>query len=120
MLKRQWKALGIGILVVLISLATIIAPAVLRSPAFAQQQDFPKKRVTSVSQITDIEPSDPYFNALENLVERYGCISVSPEGRFQPEAPLTRGQAAIFVDSCLRKFAELIETGVIIPGKPKA
>jgi hypothetical protein len=119
MSKRHWKALGVGIVAILMTAIVTIAPVIFNSPVIAQPQNTANQRVTSISQLTDVEPSAPYFNALQALVERYGCVDLPPDGRFRGDSPLTRGQAAILVHSCLSKFAELIETGVIVPGRAK-
>ncbi|EDZ91556.1 S-layer region-like protein [Limnospira maxima CS-328] len=36
------------------------------------------EQVTSVSQLSDVQPTDWAFQALQSLVERYGCIAVIP------------------------------------------
>ncbi|MEH2267919.1 MAG: S-layer homology domain-containing protein, partial [Nostoc sp.] len=40
-------------------------------------------QVTSVSQLSDVQPTDWAFQALQSLVERYGCIAGYPNGSFQ-------------------------------------
>ena len=35
-------------------------------------------QVTSVSQLSDVQPTDWAFQALQSLVERYGCIAGYP------------------------------------------
>ena len=117
MLNRHWKALGIGIIAILMTAIVIITPAIFNPPIIAQQQNVVNKRVTSISQLTDVEPSDPYFDALQSLVERYGCIDLPADGRFKANQPLTQG--IILMHSCLSKLAELIETGVVVPGRAK-
>ncbi|MHC5598642.1 MAG: S-layer homology domain-containing protein, partial [Nostoc sp.] len=37
-------------------------------------------QVTSVSQFSDVQPTDWAFQALQSLVERYGCIAGYPNG----------------------------------------
>jgi len=36
------------------------------------------EQVTSVSQLSDVQPTDWAFQALQSLVERYGCIAGYP------------------------------------------
>ncbi|MBD1842973.1 hypothetical protein H6F89_06020, partial [Cyanobacteria bacterium FACHB-63] len=36
-------------------------------------------QVTSVSQLSDVRPTDWAFQALQSLVERYGCIAGYPD-----------------------------------------
>jgi len=47
----------------------------------------PMAQVNSVSQLSDVQPTDWAFQALQNLVERYGCIAGYPNGTFRPIAP---------------------------------
>ena len=40
------------------------------------------QQVTSVTQFSDVQPSDWAYQALSNLVERYGCVAGYPNGTF--------------------------------------
>ncbi|MEB3351927.1 MAG: S-layer homology domain-containing protein, partial [Cyanobacteriota bacterium] len=40
------------------------------------------EQVTSISQFSDVRPSDWAYQALSNLVERYGCVAGYPDGTF--------------------------------------
>jgi hypothetical protein len=51
-------------------------------------------QVTSVSQLSDVQPTDWYFQALQSLVERYGCIAGYPDGTYRGDRALTRGEFA--------------------------
>ena len=42
----------------------------------AQVTIVPLTQVTSVSQLSDVRPTDWAFQALQSLVERYGCIAI--------------------------------------------
>ena len=46
------------------------------------QTDSSIEQVTSVSQLSDVQPKDWAFSALQSLVERYGCIAGYPNGTF--------------------------------------
>ena len=37
------------------------------------------EQVTSVSQLSDVQPTDWAFQALQSLVDRYGCIAGYPD-----------------------------------------
>ncbi|MGA7934101.1 MAG: hypothetical protein WCA35_11185, partial [Kovacikia sp.] len=51
------------------------APASAQVDLGADQVSFTgMDQVTSVSQLTDVKPTDWAFQALQSLVERYGCI----------------------------------------------
>ena len=70
----------------------------------AEQQD----QVTSVSQLTDVRPTDWAFQALQSLVERYGCIVGYPDKTFRGNRALTRYEFAAGLNACLDKIQELI------------
>ncbi len=67
-----------------------------------------KKQVTSVSQLSDVQPTDWAFQALQSLVERYGCIAGYPDGTYKGNRALTRYEFAAGVNACLERINELI------------
>ncbi|MEB3178421.1 MAG: iron uptake porin [Nostocaceae cyanobacterium] len=67
-------------------------------------------QVTSVSQLSDVQPTDWAFLALQSLVERYGCIAGYPDGTFRGNRAMTRYEFAAGVNACLEKISELINT----------
>ncbi len=71
-------------------------------PAIAQ--------VTSVSQLSDVQPTDWAFQALQSLVERYGCIAGYPDGTYRGNRALTRYEFAAGLNACLDRVNELIAT----------
>jgi len=71
----------------------------------------PMSQVTSVSQLSDVQPTDWAFQALQSLVERYGCIAGYPDGTFRGNRALTRYEFAAGVKSCLDRVNELIAAG---------
>jgi hypothetical protein len=58
-------------------------------------------QLTSVSQLSDVRPTDWAFQALQNLVERYGCIAGYPDGTFRGNRALTRYEFAAGLNACL-------------------
>ncbi len=70
-----------------------------------------QSQVTSVSQLRDVSPGDWAFEALRNLVERYGCISGYPDRTFRGNQPLTRYEFAAGLNSCMQQIERLIGTG---------
>ncbi|MCY7390659.1 MAG: S-layer homology domain-containing protein, partial [Leptolyngbyaceae cyanobacterium CAN_BIN12] len=46
-------------------------------------------QVTSVSQLTDVRPTDWAFQALQSLIERYGCIVGYPDKTYRGNRALT-------------------------------
>jgi predicted PhzF superfamily epimerase YddE/YHI9 len=67
-------------------------------------------QVTSVSQLSDVQPTDWAFQALQSLVERYGCIAGYPDGTYRGNRALTRYEFAAGVNACLDRVNELIAT----------
>ncbi|PZV05781.1 MAG: hypothetical protein DCF22_24470 [Leptolyngbya sp.] len=65
-------------------------------------------QVTSVSQLTDVRPTDWAFQALQSLVERYGCIVGYPDKTFRGNRATTRFEFAAGLNACLDKIQELI------------
>jgi Carbohydrate-selective porin, OprB family./S-layer homology domain. len=68
-------------------------------------------QVTSVSQLSDVRPTDWAFQALQSLVERYGCIAGYPDGTFRGNRAMTRYEFAAGLNACLDKVTELIKGG---------
>lgn len=68
-------------------------------------------QVTSVSQLSDVRPTDWAFQALQSLVERYGCIAGYPDGTFRGNRAMTRYEFAAGLNACLDKVTELIKNG---------
>jgi len=67
-------------------------------------------QVTSVSQFSDVQPTDWAFQALQSLVERYGCIAGYPDGTFRGNRAMTRYEFAAGLNACLDRVNELIAT----------
>jgi hypothetical protein len=65
-------------------------------------------QVTSVSQLTDVRPTDWAFQALQSLVERYGCIVGYPDRTYRGNRALSRSEFAAGVNACLDRINELI------------
>ena len=67
-------------------------------------------QVTSVSQLSDVQPTDWAFTALQSLVERYGCIAGYPNSTYRGNRALTRYEFAAGLNACLDRVNELIAT----------
>ncbi|MBD2596784.1 carbohydrate porin [Nostoc spongiaeforme FACHB-130] len=67
-------------------------------------------QVTSVSQLSDVQPTDWAFQALQSLVERYGCIAGYPNSTYRGNRAMTRYEFAAGLNACLEKINELIAT----------
>ncbi len=67
-------------------------------------------QVTNVNQLSDVQPTDWAFQALQSLVERYGCIAGYPNGTFRGNRAMTRYEFAAGLNACLDRVNELIAT----------
>ncbi|MDJ0695252.1 iron uptake porin [Mastigocoleus sp. MO_188.B34] len=74
------------------------------------KQDRLMAQVTSVSQLSDVQPTDWAFQALQSLVERYGCIAGYPNSTYRGNRALTRYEFAAGLNACLDRVNELIAT----------
>ncbi|HIK16851.1 MAG TPA: carbohydrate porin [Leptolyngbyaceae cyanobacterium M33_DOE_097] len=93
-------------------------PFVLANPALKQpyledtEAEFndlaSMSQVTSVSQLSDVRPTDWAFQALQSLVERYGCIVGYPDQTFRGNQSLSRFEFAAGLNACLDRISELI------------
>jgi len=63
-------------------------------------------QVSSVSELTDVDPNSWAFQALKSLVERYGCIEGYPSKKYLGNRPLSRYEFAAGLNSCLDKIGE--------------
>jgi Carbohydrate-selective porin, OprB family/S-layer homology domain len=72
------------------------------------EQSGAMSQVTSVSQLSDVQPTDWAFQALQSLVERYGCIVGYPDGTYRGNRALTRYEFAAGVNACLDQVTKLI------------
>lgn len=70
------------------------------------------QNVTSVSQLSDVRPTDWAFTALQSLVERYGCIAGYPDRTFRGKQSTSRYEFAAGLNACLDKINEIISAGL--------
>ncbi len=83
--------------------------ALIANPATLQNTN---AQVTSVSQFSDVQPTEWAFTALQSLVERYGCIAGFPNGTFRGNRATSRYEFAAGLNACLDKINELISSGL--------
>jgi hypothetical protein len=70
------------------------------------------QNVTSVSQLSDVKPTDWAFTALQSLVERYGCIAGYPDRTFRGKQATSRYEFAAGLNACMDKINEIISAGL--------
>ena len=68
-----------------------------------------EEQVTSISQFSDVYPTDWAYQALANLVERYGCVAGYPNGTFRGNRALSRYEAAALLNACLDRVTEITD-----------
>ena len=75
----------------------------------AAVNQYSSEQVTSVSQFSDVNPTDWAYQALSNLVERYGCVAGYPNGTFAGGKAMTRYEAAALLNACLERVTEVTD-----------
>lgn len=73
-----------------------------------QRTSDPMAQVTSVSQLKDVQSTDWAFQALQSLVERYGCIAGYSDSTYKGNRSLSRYEFAAGLNACLSRVNELI------------
>jgi hypothetical protein len=98
----------------LIGLAVQAVPAAAQSTSVNQLMSNTKQdsvgQVTSVSQLSDVQPTDWAYQALQSLVERYGCIAGYPNGTFRGNRAATRYEMAAALNACLDQISDRFAT----------
>jgi hypothetical protein len=68
-----------------------------------------RNQVTSVNQFSDVRPTDWAYQALTNLVEKYGCVAGYPDGTYMGGQAMTRFEAAALLNACLDRVTEVTD-----------
>jgi hypothetical protein len=66
-------------------------------------------QVTSINQFSDVRPTDWAYQALSNLIERYGCVAGYPDGTYRGGKAMTRYEAAALLNACLDRISEVTD-----------
>jgi hypothetical protein len=106
---------GTGLLAPMAASANEMASAAAIN-TYMEQQDIDRFRaweaqnqVTSVSQFSDVLPTDWAYQALANLVENYGCVAGYPDGTFKGNRAMSRYEAAALLNACLDRVTEVTD-----------
>ncbi|WP_392479961.1 iron uptake porin [Nostoc sp. C110] len=118
MTKRFWNLFKVSPVIVAATffvansaLAAEVNEQVTNAAQLSEAQDSnDMSQVTSVSQFSDVQPTDWAFQALQSLVERYGCIAGYPNSTYRGNRALTRYEFAAGLNACLDRVNELIAT----------
>jgi hypothetical protein len=68
-----------------------------------------QEQVTSINQFTDVRPTDWAYQALINLVEKYGCVAGYPDSTYGGGRAMTRFEAAALLNACLDRVTEVTD-----------
>ena len=67
------------------------------------------EHVTSITQFSDVQPTDWAYQALSNLIERYGCVAGYPNGTYRGSRAMTRFEAAALLNACLDRITDVTD-----------
>lgn len=78
--------------------AAVISTSFVVAPAMAQ--------VTSASQLRDVQPTEWSYQAISNLISRYGCVAGYSDGTFRSGQSATRAELAALTSACLDNITQ--------------
>ena len=90
----------------------MVAPAVANAADLnmaAVNQYVSAEQVSSITQLSDVKPTDWAYQALSNLVDRYGCVAGYPNGTYGGSKAMTRFEAAALLNACLDRVTEVTD-----------
>jgi len=88
----------------------VVAALGLITPGVAEAKDLNSlEQVTSITQFSDVVPTDWAYQALSNLIERYGCVAGYPNGTDRGNRAMTRFEAAALLNACLDRVTEVTD-----------
>lgn len=85
--------------------STLVAQAAPNSQDQLPAESDSLAQVTSVSELSDVQPTDWAFQAVQSLVERYGCIEGYPDRTFRGNRAATRYELAAALNACLNQIS---------------
>jgi hypothetical protein len=101
----------------ILSIGIAFSPSVLAAPieqspekSINEDLDASLTPVTAVSQLSQVQPEDWAFQAIQSLAERYKCIEGYPDRNFQGNRVLTRYEFAAGLNACLARLNQMLET----------
>jgi len=74
-------------------------------------ESFADEPITTVSELSDVKPTDWAYEALSNLVDRYSCIEGYPNRTFRGDKPLTRWEFAAGLNACMNSMERYVQQG---------
>lgn len=70
----------------------------------------PLEQVNSVTDLSDVAPTDWAFQALRSLAERYQCLLGYDDGTYRGNRAMTRYEFAASLNACLLRIQEIIDS----------
>ena len=87
-------------------MAPVAAAAAELKLAGLHQYGSSKDQVSSIRQFSDLRPTDWAYQALNSLIERYGCLAGYPNGTIGGTRAISRFEAAALLNACLDRIGE--------------
>ncbi len=113
---KVWQQAGIASAIVLGALSVPTAASAVPETdllnSLERYDNTGMSQLNNVNQLRDVSPRDWAYNALRNLVERYGCIAGYPDGTFRGNRALTRYEFAAALNACLQAVEQIAGTRV--------
>ena len=100
---------ALGLLAPVAAGATEVNVAGVSDYAPVSQDAVAVDQVTSITQFSDVYPTDWAYQALSNLIERYGCVAGYPNGTYRGNRAMTRFEAAALLNACLDRVTEVTD-----------
>jgi len=77
-------------------------------PMNVEATDDSMGEITNASQFRDVQPSDWAYEALDRIVQKYGCLVGYPDGTYRGNRALSRYEFAAGLNACLKQVEALI------------
>ena len=100
---------ALGLLAPMAAGATEVNVAGVSDYASVSSDSVAVDQVTSITQFSDVYPTDWAYQALSNLIERYGCVAGYPNGTYRGNRAMTRFEAAALLNACLDRVTEVTD-----------
>lgn len=72
-------------------------------------------QINRVQDLRDIQPTDWSYQALQNLIERYSCLTGFPDLTYRGRQAISRAEFAVGLNSCLNSIEQKISQTENIP-----
>jgi Carbohydrate-selective porin, OprB family/S-layer homology domain len=118
MLHRYWQCLLISTFVITMTKVAVVNAQTHDSIDIEKLENIqspeietikPVEAVTSVHQLSDVQPTDWAFEALQSLIERYGCMKGYPDGKFEGNRALSRYEFAAALSGCVEVAKQIVD-----------